>query len=284
MNSTVTYLITIHNSEGLLQTTLDAVARVARPGSTIMPILDGCTDGSEAIVDEFVKTASVRVTKIKTPDVHELLTINAGLRSCPAGYIVVLQDDVILDEPDLETKILDLYDRLGPKLGVVSMRFADNLSSNPWQERIRYGFSPLIYELDLIGRREDAAVISAAHYGDEGQFYRRMVAIKGPNIIPPGVRRDVGVFDERLAPYGYDDADYCLRAMQSGFVNGFSPMKFKSDIDWGGTRKDKSFSAVSAGIRLRNRRYLWRKLGWQVRELWASGKVSRGPEPCTRIG
>ena len=272
------YIITIHNKEDILEETLSGVARCCGSTARIFPVLDGCSDRSEDIVQAFAASSGLNVQPIHTPDVHELRTINAALERIDSGFTIVLQDDVVLREPELESRIIELYDRMGPKLGVVSLRLAANVRRVSWVERLRSRTTVReIRECDFLQRADD--YVNGQVHGDFGQFYERMVAIKGPNCIPPAVREAVGLLDESLAPFSYDDDDYCLRAMKAGFVNGLFPLRFDSQPQWGGTRRDPTFAARALRIHRRNRRYVWRKHGEFISRLWQQQSVCRGCQP-----
>src|ERR1039457_4124278 len=129
------YIVTIHNREKLIRDVLWGILLGAGPDSHIYAVLDGCTDNTEAIIDAFTGYyAGVPLTKVYAADVHETLSINAGLRAAISddpweergGYFVILQDDVILAERHFERKIEQLYETMGPRLGVVSLRYGTN--------------------------------------------------------------------------------------------------------------------------------------------------------------
>jgi hypothetical protein len=87
-----------------------------------------------------------------------------------------------------------------------------------------------------------------------------MIGIKSPVCITPELRARAPFLDEQFAPYCYDDYDLSLRSLQAGLLNGLYPIRFRSDLDWGGTRQDPEFSSsFGVGVRLRNRRLLWKK-------------------------
>jgi GT2 family glycosyltransferase len=261
------YIITIHNKEDILQRVLEGVEICASESSIIYTVLDGCTDRSEEIVNEFIRKTNKTVIVIKTPDVHEILSINAALRKIKKGFTICLQDDVVLQEPDLEKKIELLYRKEGSKLGVISFCRAANLRRTSFLKQIRYfQLKPLVEECDLVKVENDPC------YGGEVVEYEklvyRMVAIKSPVCIPETVLEKVGLLDENLAPYSWDDHEYCIRAMKAGFLNGLFPLRFTSKLEWGGTRRDSNFARQSYLIHLRNRRYIWQKHGEFISQYW----------------
>lgn len=236
------YIITAHNSEALIESVLDGVLSASREWSKparsrdrkpIVCVLDGCTDRTESIVDGFISgQRRVPIAKVHTPDVHELLSINAGLRAAPqdgGGYNIILQDDVILEDPDLEAHVEHLYAAI-PQLGYVSFRLGFNLSA--------------VATLSEGGYFNQIAEIESA-YGNgvtedfllPGIFAPRTVPIKSPVCLPCKLVREIGLYNEDLAPYGYDDVDMAIRCAAAGYQNGVFSIPLQHDLRWGGTRK-----------------------------------------------
>lgn len=262
------YIVTIHNKEFILERTLDGIAACCSPESRIYTVLDGCTDGSEKIVDDFIARTGLNVEKIYTPDVHEILSINAALRKIEEGFTICLQDDVILQGPRLEEKIEKLYKEEGPTLGVISFCRAANLRRTPFlRQLVQSGWQPLVSVCDHVQAPHEQHH-SDSEKAEYEQLVYRMVAIKSPVCIPEDVLRTIGILDENMAPYSWDDPEYCMRSLKAGFQNALFPLRFVSKLEWGGTRIDKSFPRASRAIHLRNRRYIWEKHGQFIKQYW----------------
>jgi glycosyltransferase involved in cell wall biosynthesis len=265
METFFNYIIPVFNKQDILPMTLEGINNCAAPESKIIIVIDGCTDNSEKIVDDFKVKKNRNVQKIYMPDVHMLRSVNAALKIVDPGFSVIMQDDIVLQEPNFEKKLTDLYKAMGPRLGVISLRMASNINSTSFFNRLRSRrLTPMIEEVDCIVKSGEP---QSYPIGLNENFYPRMSAINGPNIVPWSVREKVGILDEALAPYGYDDPDYCLRAMKAGFINGIYPLNFRSDVEWGGTRRSKSYLNEVRKIHLRNRRYLWGKHGPYIKSL-----------------
>ena len=218
MDAPFNYIVPIYNKEDVLPLTLAGIERCASKDARIFTVIDGCTDGSERVVDEFHARTGRDVVKIHMPNVHMLRSVNAALRLVTGGFTVVMQDDIILGDPQMESKVRGLYARIGDRLGVISFRLGANVGATPWLDRLRMReLWPMICETDFLRSADD-------HQSDlcveSEKFYPRMSAINGPNVIPWSVRQQVGLLDEALAPYGFDDPDYGLRAMRCGYING----------------------------------------------------------------
>jgi glycosyltransferase involved in cell wall biosynthesis len=267
------YLITVHNKESLLQRVLAGVDECAGKDSRIVVVLDGCTDNSETIAREFANSTSRECRLVTASDVHEIKSINIGLGSTKPGYCVILQDDVILNEPDLERMVDDLCEAKGRRLGYISFRFAADVRGESMHDRLRR----LRYRPETILRYPGPLVLDYNHISSPhehmdfeklpyGEFAERMVGIKSPVCLTPELRAVEPFVDEAFAPYCYDDVDLSLRALKAGLVNGLFAIHFQCELEWGGTRKDPDFSGrVGGGIRLRNQSLIWKKHGAFIR-------------------
>ncbi|MGN6195289.1 MAG: hypothetical protein ACTHOB_10145, partial [Ginsengibacter sp.] len=81
MNPIFNYIITIHNKEDLIEDVLNSVIKCCNANSFIYPVLDGCTDKSEEIVDQIIReNRNISINKIKVNDVHEIMSINEALK------------------------------------------------------------------------------------------------------------------------------------------------------------------------------------------------------------
>lgn len=226
------YIITIHNKEDLIERVLFSLLAVMKNDSHIYAVLDGCTDKTEQIVDDFCNNyRNVPLTKVYADDVHEIKSINAGLRALPKadeGFVICLQDDVLMADLLFEEKVQALYKKFGKKLGYVSFRLAANLIS--WKEVLA------MKEVDLIENSYSSHGLDVIK-AEDGEIAFRDAAIKSPVCIPRYLLNDIGLLDEDLAPYSWDDHEYSIRSLEAGYKNALFPIKFVSDLDWGGTRR-----------------------------------------------
>lgn len=276
MNKKFNYILPVFNKEDILPQTLEGIENCAGEDSKIIMIVDGCTDDSERIVDEFSKNSSHKTVKILMPNVHMLLSVNKGLSLVNSGFSVIMQDDIILQERDFEKKVLELYADKNKKIGVSSLRMASNLNVATLKEQVLFrSVSKMLAEVDIIKGPSD---YSFRPQGEFENFYPRMSAINGPNIIPWSLLADIGVFDPKLAPYGFDDPEYCLRALKRGYVNGLFPLRYKSEMEWGGTRRSKEYLKQVAKVHMRNRIYIWKQHGEFIKDYWQNQIVKQGYE------
>lgn len=273
MKQKFNYIVPIFNKEDVLPQTLAGIENAASSESEIVLIVDGCTDRSEQIVDEFIKNSSHKARKILMPNVHMLLSVNAGLATVTSGFTIIMQDDIVLQDVDTEKKVAELYKKEGDKLGVISFRYGADLQPTSLLTSIRnnrnvkykgknifskFGslFNTMIENVNIIQSPDDNANFEQGKYDT---YYEKMCAINGPNVVPWTVLSKLGKLDENIAPYGYDDPEYCLRSLKAGFKNGLFPVKYLSEDGWSGSSRSKEYKENATRIITKSRIYVWNK-------------------------
>ena len=229
------YIVTVHNKQNLIREVLLGIINAAGVNSHIYPVLDGCNDASEKIIDELIRRyPAVNISKLFASDVHELKSINIGLSNADQqgiGYNIILQDDVILADKNIEKKCINLYQNF-PKLGLLSFRHGGNISRERYHDESSFEFPLTDYIQNQCG-----------HYPNPRQtlktgfFTFKEIVIKSPICIPFNIVRDLGMPDEKYAPW--DDMAYSYHVSYAGYANGVLSINFISDVSWGTTRNKK---------------------------------------------
>lgn len=253
------YIVTIHNKEDLIEQVLTGILISARENSHIYLVLDGCTDGTESVIDRMlVDCVGIPVTKLYAPDVHEIRSLNIGLRSVPQegdGYNILLQDDVILRERDFEKKVLAVYQHFDGRVGVLSFRHGTNVGLDPIANEI--------FDTDMIESVYGHGAVDEPLL--PGYAIRRMVCLRSPQCISFETIRTIGLLNEKYAPCTYDDHDYGLRCLAAGLENVVYALKTSSKVEWGGMRRSPQPGLVA--VMKRNRRYVYEDHADFVRSL-----------------
>ncbi len=219
------YIVTIHNSADHLRKVLTALAAVKSAGSEVYCVLDGCTDESAAIVDDF------SFSTMTLPNVRETTSITRALRATPQlpnSYNVILQDDVILHDDKFEEHILEIYKRF-PDIGVLSLRHGANFEPDVLTN------GKHVSERDVIQSAYQPYL--KADILPENHITFRQVVYKSPIVISSEVVNKLGGYDERFAPIAHDDTEYCVRAFMAGYRNAVVALDVEQPIEWGGTRR-----------------------------------------------
>ena len=219
-----TYIVTIHNSGDLIYKTFENLFATRQCPGEVIAILDGCTDNSELEVNRFMAEQNVNIIKLHAPDVHEILSLNMGLRyiqeHLQTEYIVTVQDDCWLLDPDLEYMTMVMFENHSP-LGHLVFRLGANYTPN----------------MDIINMVENWNGVGFGTTLAKHQWAKRMVGGKSPSVIPMHLINNFGLLDDNLAPRGYDDVEWSLRALSHGYETIVLATYWRSDLSWGGTRR-----------------------------------------------
>ena len=241
------FVITIHNHGFILRDVIAGIAKCNEAGPVIA-VFDGCTDDSEAVTEKAAYDYGLPLIKVYTPDVHETLSINAGLQAVLDrnldGYVIGLQDDVILDQPDLAECVAKMYETV-PRLAYLGFRQASNMAGTP------DGLSSM--QVDLIESQ------CGAGHGETlplGCYALRMVAQRSPSCVPVWLLREQGILNPDFAPYSCDDIEYSLRCLANGYHNAVYAARWKSEYKWGGTRIKNTNTCVVEAVNFRRCRNL----------------------------
>jgi glycosyltransferase involved in cell wall biosynthesis len=247
------YIVTIHNKEDLIAQVLAGVLFCAGENSHVYLVLDGCTDGTEAVVDGMVADwVGAPVTKFHASNVHEILSLTTALRQIPQdgdGYNILLQDDIILSDWNFEKRVLAVNEFFNNNIGLLSFHHGVNVVNDETLEEIR--------EEDLIESCYGQGMSS--HPLLPGQAVERMVGLRSPECISFNTVRRLGLLDEKYAPYTYDDHEYGMRCLKAGLTNVVYALKFRSRVEWGGMRRN--LQPGVAAIMKRNRGYVFHDHG-----------------------
>jgi len=229
------YIVTIHNKQNLIKGVILGILNSAGPNSCIYLILDGCDKGSELIIDELIQSyPEVKMYKLFANKIHELKAINIGLNMSyknGAKFNIILQDDVILSDKNLEKKCSTLYHDF-PQLGILSFRHGGNISRDQFQDKLSFAFPITNYVQNECGHYPNPRQTLKT-----GNFTFREVVLKSPICIPFKIISELGVPNEKFAPW--DDMAYCYHVSNAGYANGVLAINFLSDASWENTRNKK---------------------------------------------
>jgi glycosyltransferase involved in cell wall biosynthesis len=217
-DESVSVCLTIHNKEGVIAFVASSiVANASENVKEIICVLDGCTDQSEAIVKEIFESGDIPTKYIHTSDVWEVLANNASFKASSCPYILTLQDDMVLQEPDFDLKMLKPFQKIDNLLGITNRNAQD--------EYIKDG--KLLYR-NVAG--------SDVHSSRDYVFVRDII-VRGPVMFDHEKLAIMNYLNEEFAPIYADDYDLCFRAwIQKQWVVGAYMLDYMSPEHWGTTR------------------------------------------------
>ncbi len=226
-------ILTIHNKEFLLPKTLDAIKQFTDFSNTeLIFVIDGCTDGSKRQVDNFrFCNRHIPINIIETPDLFETKANNVGCKLSQADYVIILQDDQVINQIGWNREILRPFE-LWDDVFAVSGNCAHNWSKNnnlSASGRTKEGWSDLLIHHDHANKTNI----------DKNTFAVRDSCNRGPLAINRKDFEYLGGFCPLFAPQ--DSDDHCLMYDAKRKLNkvcGFINIDWYSEPAWGGTRNE----------------------------------------------
>jgi len=252
-----TYVIVpTHNKEDLIEKVYDGIAsNISKElDYKIIFIIDGCTDNTENILENYTEKHNLQdhTVLLHTPDLHEIRSLNTGLRYIENAFkpdeddlIFTVQDDCVIQEPKFDLYFKKLNE-LHHDTGRITWRLGCSLSTD----------GVTIHESNFTESEFGHWSVEDQHNIKEGymrfkhppfkqvkhkQFCVTEAVIRSPTCVLWKRYKEVGFYNEELAPFGFDCHDMSIRMNKAGYRNGILALKYESDIDWGSTReKDKT--------------------------------------------
>lgn len=247
MNNSISIIVTCHNKDNLIGNVIQSIIMNTSNSAELIIVFDGCTDNSEKIVDDIIKTGLRNISSVKkiyTPDVFETKANNIGMKIANGNIFILVQDDMVITEKNWDIRIIKPIITFNDVISVTA-KTAHNIKVIKSRFRKRYvalDFSDLVHG--------QYGCISREH------FFIRDTANRGPLALDAKKVRELNFLDEKFAPYNWDEHDLNLRAYSAHkWVSGCYWVKFRSDENWGTTRnKNKEIFTASYS---RNARLLY---------------------------
>lgn len=225
----ISIILTVFNQQDIIENTLNGIYNnISSLTKEVVIVIDGCTDHSESIIKNYLsnveKKIDVSTRVIYTPNVFEVCANNAALKICTQPYSIIVQDDMWISELGFDIRLLKPM-LVWDDVFAVSARIAhDNEISN--------------------GEMIHTNGIGVEWTGQgRNQFYIRDSCNRGPLALRMDVVKELNYLDEIYSPLGWDEHDLCTRAYKlGGWKAGVYPIRYRSDLAWGTTRK------TSAGV------------------------------------
>jgi glycosyltransferase involved in cell wall biosynthesis len=231
-------VLTVHNKDFLIDSVMNAIYENTLGSYELIIVLDGCTDNSEELV---LKNKRNNTKIIYTPDVFETKANNAGIKESSGDYIIIVQDDMIVNEKGWNQRLQKPFDNFDDVFAVTA-RASHNFGINENSrfinmiEHIDNEWSDIFYHPDLADRLNTPRNI----------FAIRDSVNRGPLMINHKDMILMNYFDEEFAPQELDDHDLCYRVKEKlGKVVGCYWIDYLSELEWGGTRAPGSSSWIT---------------------------------------
>lgn len=226
--------LTIHNKGFLLPEVLSRILRFTTGPFELVCVLDGCTDNSAAVLDHFCWKNRIYPKILTAPNVFETKANNLAAQVSTGDYIIIVQDDCLIDESDWNERLLKPFSAFSDVFAVTGCT-AHNWAINPRSIDIR---------TDVVDATRWCDILRAVDCANKENTPRETFAVRdtvnrSPLALDHADLETMGYFDETFAPQDCDDHDLMYRMHKRlGKVCGMVPVQWWSKPEWGGTRAD----------------------------------------------
>jgi len=225
-------ILTVHNKDWLIDRVIDGIKTHTIGNYELIVVFDGCTDNSEEVTMNALKGSGIDYTVVHTPDVFETKANNAGIKKATGNYIIIIQDDMVIEEPGWNRRMQKPFNKFDDVFAVTA-RTAHNYVLNP--NSVHLGMEENLDNCwcDILQSCDEADSSNIPR----DTFAVRSTVNRGPLMIDLEDLKKMNYFDEAYVPQDMDDHDLMYRVHKElGKVCGCYWIKFRSDTEWGGTR------------------------------------------------
>lgn len=232
-------ILNIHNGarltrtgEVLLHKVLNGIVTNTVGEYEILCMLDGCSDNSALIVDQYRDRANIQ--SIVLPNVHETKSNNAGLKGSKGEYAIIFQDDQVVTEYGWNLRMQRPFDVFSDVFAVTT-RCAHNWVYNENSFYLNNPDAPQNDWCDILDHVDHA---SKDHGQPRNIFAVRSTVNRGPLMINLDDLKKLNYLDEVYAPLENDEHDLMYRAYKElNKICGSYLVGMESRPEWSGSMK-----------------------------------------------
>lgn len=229
---TISVILPVHNQEHIIDFILHGITHNASKAvKELIIILDGCTDSTERVVYS-ASPHGIPTRHIITPDIWEVKANNVGFHASTCDYSLTVQDDMFIQEPAYDQRLLQPFKQVPGVLAVTARNAQD--------EGI---FDNSLQWFNLAGKDNNYP---------RDKFGVRDVIVRGPVLWDNAKLEQLNYLDESFV-IDSDDKDISLRAwLKYGWVVGACVCDYDSPLAWGTTRKNPESNRTWAYHAIKN--------------------------------
>ncbi|WP_104083297.1 glycosyltransferase family A protein [Cryobacterium sp. Y11] len=265
------FIVPVHNQASAISANLDSIRQHSMLDHEIVVIIDGCTDGTLAVIFNWLAACkaapgrTVRVTVVDIPTgVFETMSDAIGIHLSMARAIIEVQADMSITHPGFDselTRALEMnpeifalsgrgahsFSRVSPLLprpkivSRIAFRVARKITRILHARALAYAPSAMQFAFsDEIGRVGDLIDLPTRRQ-ETKRIYVLGTVMRGPLAFSRERYSALGGLDTARFFLGNDDHDLVSRAWcQLRLKSGYLPISFLSPLESGSTRAIKS--------------------------------------------
>ena len=125
-------ILTVHNQENVIKDVLAGIENNTKGYYELIIVLDGCTDGTEKAVFDYMGDSSLAEKTIfkYTDNIYENRANTIGMKEAIGKYVTIVQDDQVINEEGWNVRMHKPFKAFDDVFAVTA-RTAHNLILNP---------------------------------------------------------------------------------------------------------------------------------------------------------
>lgn len=197
----------IHNKSHMMNEIMNGLIENIKIPIDYIFIFDGCTDNSEELFDKLSKELIGDIKKIRTDNLFQLKTCNILMKEFKTDFLIMFQDDMVLEDFNFLDNIIKIHDKYGDDLGIIGCR--DGFEKE-YTEMFSSKFSGNISYFNDRSDRQELKYKTKNKILSSGEFFEKSVINMGPLIVSRKLVDTVGYFDEIYDIGVYEEMEYSL--------------------------------------------------------------------------
>lgn len=230
----------IYNQEEIISRVLNGLVKCTHNTYEIIMIADCCSDGTVDAVNNWINnlTPPANLCRIvfhtSTTPLFETACDNICFKSSKGTYLLEIQADMEMTQDGYNTHLVKPFHMFSNVIAV------GGRCGWSWTNTDCIGKTGTLLEQPL-----DSSI-------DTNTFYIAESTNRGPLLFDHTKLKEMGYLDEKNYFLGGDEHDVLARAFfEKGYICGYVPIEFNSDLRWGSTRKGRD--AINSQVLARKR-------------------------------
>jgi GT2 family glycosyltransferase len=210
----IAVIVLNHNKKNDLLLCLKSIYASDYPNYSLVVVDNNSSDGSaDAVAHSYPATPLIRHPENAGVSKGRNVGWYYAKEHFESEYVIFLDDDTEI-APDYFSRIVAAYQQ-HPEVGIVTGKAYTSLETRTFcSVGISVNlYTGLIYDIG-VGRRDEGQYDTACYRAACGGF-----AFSARRTL----FEELGAFDERYSPYGWEDVDFCLKALKAGHRTYYVP-------------------------------------------------------------
>ena len=189
MKFTIAY--SIYNKSHMIDEIINGLSQHINEDVDYIFIFDGCTDNTYEVFESMKHLLKGNIQIYFTDNIFQLRSNNLMMEKFNTEFLIIFQDDMVLQDNNLLKNIRKIYEIYGEQLGIIGCR-----------DGYERGYTEMVGSPHSESNREILPI---------GDFKERSMINIGPIVMRRSLIEKNGKFDEIYEIGGYEETEFALK-------------------------------------------------------------------------